>query len=109
MKTAEGDVCEKCGGVYGCDRTHVPCPWCEVERLVPIVDKLPKTADGVSVVPEQHIWWDGCGFRVWCVWGHSILLGEQLPGGRTVRIKVASKDCYSTHKAAEAAGGEHAA
>lgn len=74
-----------------------------------IVAKLPKTADGVRVVP---------GMRVWCVGGkyiderevlgphgqHSLLTLEFHPhnGGYATTHRLA-KDCYSTEAAARAA------
>lgn len=34
----------------------------EIERLSAIVEKLPKTADGVPVVPGMELFWTGDGF-----------------------------------------------
>ncbi len=43
----EGWPCEDCGRAYV--HGNDPCPYCELVRLHAIVDKLPKTADGVSI------------------------------------------------------------
>jgi hypothetical protein len=56
MQTSEGEVCETCGRVFGSWASHQACPWCEAERLRAIVDKLPTTADGVLVLPNEHYW-----------------------------------------------------
>lgn len=60
----------------------------EVERLQAIVDKLPKTADGVPVVPGMVVWKSNC---------------EPTNVGMLLGTWVCQ--CYSTHEAAEAAGG----
>ncbi len=90
----------------------------ENERLEAIVDKLPKTADGVSVAPGDSV------YRQW--WNQPTLIIEyqvvSLPEDKKIgrpRIvhraacipsystgwKLVSK-CYSTRKAAEAAKEE---
>jgi len=75
----------------------------EVEQLQAIIDKLPKTADGVPMVP---------GMRVWRI-GHQTALGEIVldVSSRGVHL-VGKSDLYetralcSTKLAAEAAGRE---
>ena len=75
----------------------------EIERLEAIVAKLPRTADGVPVVP---------GMRVWRI-RHQTTLGESVldvsPRGIHLVGKsdwYESRDVCSTRDAAEAAGGE---
>lgn len=102
--------CERCKRDIrpydGCLERPQPCRCCleaEVERLQGIVDKLPKTADGVSVVPGvDHVWQvlHGEMRRGWIAtvaidtWG-----GDKMIGIENV------KDWYSTREAAEAKGG----
>lgn len=67
----------------------------EIERLRNFLDKLPKTADDVPVVPCMDLW--QLSFR-----------GEPIPYNRNVGmfnsdIRSAFRDCYSTREAAEAA------
>ena len=73
----------------------------EIERLTAIIDKLPKTADGVPVVPGMTVYYRGMGGVVqttneMCVNAIKAANGFILnPSG-----------CYSTQVAADAAGGE---
>ena len=72
-------------------------------ELRAIVDKLPKTADGVSVVPHVDIVWAICNGRIesrhWYRGDRSWVYGELSQ--YTVRVD----ECYSTRAAAEAAKG----
>ena len=75
----------------------------EVERLQATDDKLPKTADGVPVVPHvDPVWaWDACLHeakpRWWRGGDHNWVYGELEH--ETVRVS----ECYSSPEAAEAA------
>ena len=61
-------------------------------RLQAIVDRLPKTADGVPVTPSMELWWvDGAS-------GISAYGRESMP---TIHHYI--EDTYSTREAAEAA------
>ncbi len=64
----------------------------EIERLRAIVDKLPKTADGVIVAAGDLVWHPKCSSAPCRVDGIA------QAGFFNV------KDCYSTKEAAEAAG-----
>lgn len=87
-----------------------PCPSCELDR---IVAKLPKTADGVPVVPGDHIWIPADtrlygsdktfpeGLCQWLVVSVQGSLVEGFMGSRLA--KVFAHRCYSTSKAVEAA------
>jgi hypothetical protein len=79
-----------------------------IERLQGIVDKLPKTMDGVLVMPGMTLWWDDFGVpRVMEVvslddlsssWPATIRKGNDSRGqGTTYRWHVQS--CYSTREA----------
>jgi len=75
----------------------------ENNRLKAIVDKLPKTADGVTIVPGMDLWQletRNAG-KTWNIVFHKIkgVLWPEIfpfPGGLPSR-------CYSTHEAADAA------
>uniref|UniRef100_A0A6H1ZYX8 Uncharacterized protein n=1 Tax=viral metagenome TaxID=1070528 RepID=A0A6H1ZYX8_9ZZZZ len=70
----------------------------EVERLQAIVDKLPKTADGVSVVPgKDEVWLLGNPPTCCSVFSNHSGAGEWV---HTSNIQ----HSYSTREAAEAAG-----
>jgi hypothetical protein len=83
------------------------------EELQAIVDKLPKTADGVPVVPGMRLW----SRSMWCVQPMEVVSLDDLSSDwpATVRMEGASNDgqastyrwhvqaCYSTREAAEAA------
>jgi len=82
----------------------IDCPHClrvmlentavEIERLRAVVDKLPRTADGVPVVPGlDTVWitWSEEAKQTLCTWRLMHLRGHR---------------CYSTREAAEAAGGK---
>ena len=78
--------------------TPAPAGWHEIldenERLRAIADKLPQTADGVSVVPGLD--------TVWITWSEE---AKQTPcTWRLMHLR--GHRCYSTREAAEAAGGE---
>ena len=68
----------------------------EIERLQAIVDKLPTTADGVPIVPGMRVYFrcSACNGAI-----------ESMVPINSVSDRM-SKTFYSTHKAAEAAGGE---
>ena len=75
----------------------------ERDRLQAIVDRLPKTADGVPVVPGMQIWpffeiEDEQGAVV-CLCAHDGPTGEMLVDGDTMNVG----KCYSTRDAAVAA------
>jgi len=82
----------------------------EITRLRAIVEKLPKTADGVPVVPGDELWVrhpdGGCaGTRRW--WKHPSL-GWSVGFEHMQNEPIDVSSCYSTREAAEAAkeGGE---
>ena len=75
----------------------------ERDRLQAIVDRLPKTANGVPVVPNMRIWpffeiEDEQGAVV-CLCAHDGPTGEMLVDGDTMNVG----KCYSTREAAVAA------
>jgi hypothetical protein len=76
----------------------------EITRLQAIIDRLPKTADGVPIVPGDTIWFD--------IDNYSTVAGIEIeePGGQwwvSFGISGAETDqCYSTREAANKAGGE---
>jgi hypothetical protein len=82
---------------------------CEVEHLQAIVDKLPKTKDGVPVVPCPTT-------RLWYIHPGSRLVYERtyeadLEDARTHHSGedvawLGVRDCYSTREAAQAAKEE---
>ncbi|MCP4571444.1 MAG: hypothetical protein GY838_03760 [bacterium] len=75
----------------GCWRSHHECAVIRVEQLEAIVAKLPKTADGVPVVPTVD--------EVWiCYRGET----PAQPTMCTWRLMdVRGDECYSTREAAE--------
>jgi len=98
--------CDKCGGRWlpRCPGEDAgPCPWCESRELRAIVDKLPKTADGVPMVP---------GMEVWCIGTMRYNNGamEELSGRTKEHVlmglqrgKLFEGRLYSTREAAEKA------
>ena len=64
-----------------------------VEELQAIVDKLPKTVDGISVTP---------GMRVFCVWP-----GQDWISREIAYIGPSPASMYSTRAAAEAERGKN--
>ena len=68
----------------------------ELERLRAIVDKLPKTADGVPVVPGLD--------NVWVKNGPNVRPSESMTTWRLLQVR--RSYCYSTREAAEAAKQE---
>jgi len=76
----------------------------EIERLTAIIDKLPKTADGVPIVPGMIAWCHHCGIT------RAELIGEfgvTIEGPTVWCDGMADADgLYGTREAADAAGGE---
>ena len=72
----------------------------EIERLRAIVDKLPKTADGVPVVPGMKLFFL-CPFEN-RITSDQVFQDRPEVGGMTIEVS----NCYSTREAAEAAGGD---
>lgn len=78
----------------------------KVERLRGVVDKLPKTADGVPIVPGMRLWF----------WGLSDLIRQQCEGitvdgwydliGKHPTSDEKRRPTYSTCEAAATAGRE---
>ncbi len=66
--------------------------------LQAVVDKLPKTADGVPIVPQMQIWYR-----------FNDTIHEDMVLGLTAEVAwshlIAWNDCYSAREAAEAAKG----
>lgn len=106
MKMTDLPKCE-CGATRGLftDGGRSRCPACvckERDELRAIVDKLPKTADGVPVVPgRDFVYWryDSEGRR-WHVLNRLMVL--PVGGGASEPLS----ECYSTREAAEAAKAE---
>jgi len=77
----------------------------EIDRLQVIVDKLPKTADGVPVVPGKDIVWHP---DVRHIRGAPMPLDIDANGEaawwRTPDERYSVEDCYSTQEAAKASG-----
>lgn len=78
----------------------------EIIRLQAVVDKLPKTADGVSVVPGMKVWvrWrtpEGTIVRQWETYTMS-----PFGAGDGDRLHWNYAQCYSTEAAARAAKAE---
>jgi len=80
----------------------------EIERLRATLDWLPKTADGVPIMPGMYVWYahtspidrERCVYGVRCVNVDS-RVAHMVGGQDTTTHKF-----YSTQSAAEAAGGE---
>ncbi len=75
----------------------------EIEQLREKVDKLPKTADGVRVIPliDTYVFHP--------VFGDCIIIANHQARPWTTELMgnvVSVADCYSTREAAEAAKGE---
>ncbi len=91
----------------------------EIERLQAIVGKLPKTADGVPVVPGMRVYWlyptERSGGNEFCCARACVRYVESMAPSdcrsmfcfpilvETDNGKPALRDCYSTKAAAEAA------
>lgn len=75
----------------------------EIERLQSIVDKLPKTADGVPVTPRMQVW---CKTPVGGVEALKLPHANSEESIRSGFGWVRLYQCYSTREAAESAGGE---
>ncbi len=91
------EVVEKGGGVAG-----------EIERLRAIVDKLPKTADGVPIIPGQTIVWvrlNGTGewVKAKCHWS---ILANNTGSWVMDFTPRGPEHSYSTREAAEAAAND---
>ena len=90
------------------ERTQEYIAWleAELERLRAIVDKLPRTADGVPVVPGMEVYYPiRSGTRqgeILQQWVNDSL--DVTPCRSTNRVAIYS--WYSTREAAEAAGGD---
>lgn len=94
----------------GCCACELESKAAEIKRLRAVVGKLPKTADGVPVVPGvDRVFWMGChpenaGVPLEVADdGYVRFRGNKFQGfvdGALVMVG----DCYSTREAAEAAG-----
>jgi predicted nuclease with TOPRIM domain len=71
-------------------------------ELQAIVDKLPKTADGVPVVPGMSLYVDG----PWEVQTALMLKGGSQPSRGDTWLRLSTGNYYSTREAAEAAAKE---
>ena len=77
-----------------------------IADLQAIVDKLPKTADGVPVVPGEYVWTPGCAMWIVCRGNGSSDYSETLaaePNAYDMDPSMPVRFCYSTREAAEAA------
>ena len=132
-------TCDRCGAQSGAfaDYDKQPCRGClerELEQHRAIVAKLPKTADGVPVVPGMMVWTfrghipglatgDVCGPSVIGsvygsyqieggedgnieVWRLGVNFCERRRARNEQRVGAALDECYSTLKAAKAARKE---
>jgi len=70
-------------------------------HLKAIVDKLPKTADGVPSIPDLDYVWHWCGTELMRL--HHDIYGSAVSDHATAPVRVAISYCYSTRAAAEAA------
>jgi len=72
----------------------------KIERLTAIVDKLPKTADGVPIVPDMVVWgYHGIrGLIKGTARGDLSIIGDYNGTGYPI---LEHKDCHSTREAAE--------
>ena len=79
----------------------------ERDELLKVVEKLPKTADGVPVVPETTVWYPEAGYMNEGVvrWDGGDYYAKFQPMDQW-SPRVAVSDCYSTEQAAKEAGGE---
>ena len=80
-----------------------------ITRLEAIVDKLPKTADGVPVVPGEYVWTPGLAMWIVCRGNGSSDYCETLaaePNAYDMDPSAPVKSCYSTREAAEAAASD---
>lgn len=75
-----------------------------IEALEAIVEKLPKTADGVPVVPGMELWGLGHDDHVWtCKVSNRWEKYEHMSSAGPYLIHHDEIDCYSTYAAAETA------
>jgi hypothetical protein len=98
----DAERCAVCDSLYDPHNRGPACPYCEI-------DKLPKTADGVPVVPDMRLWHIQCG-QIYSevVEGlsghfyHNPVEESRWPDG-----EFDAHCCYSTREDAEAARGRH--
>jgi len=94
--------CEHCGGTWLDDGVNAGCYCREIERLRAIVDRLPKTADGMPITPGMKVWFQRSRNHGWEV-------TAELVGGYWDTFKdwhcidFDGQRCFSTREAAEAA------
>ena len=97
LKTVERTTAERFSGAVAIvSRQTVVDAIAEIERLRVIVDRLPKTADGVPVAFDQTL------FHVSSYDGQI----EELKHTRSLSYWWIVEDCYDTREAAEAARAE---
>ena len=92
---------DEAGLCDGCENNYR-----EIARLQAIVDRLPKTADGVPVMPGDDVWVGPSSPH--CCFVNGIMPGDVVRldfHGHSYATVVGKKDTYSTREAAEAAGG----
>lgn len=97
-----------CKGVcFRCMMREYPTLQAEIERLRAIVDELPKTADGVPVVPgEDVVWHPTVRSDNGRLMPMAIDLNEGAAWYRVPDDRKFVCDCYSTREAAEVKGGQ---
>jgi hypothetical protein len=100
-------ICPECEGTIDgicCECCKLPT---EIERLLAIVAKLPKTADGVPVVPGMRVWWV-CNRAIWAGTVDGVTCDQVwlIPDEGEHWGTWSPSDCYSTREAAEKAAGE---
>jgi len=78
----------------------------EIKRLQAIVDKLPKTSDGVPVVPGMMLWDPVWIDRSFAVHSLDVYCPEARRSEWVVEGYVDVSQCFSTQAAAEAAKGK---
>ena len=76
----------------------------EIERLREIVDRLPKTADGVPITPWMNLYAPNVDYDFWAL---AIVSDSDRPqiecrDVRGVEFGMCASLCYSTREAAEA-------
>lgn len=53
--STEGLRCDVCGGVWQPASSEERCPFCEISRLLAIIDKHPQLGDGMPVAQPQLV------------------------------------------------------